>query len=313
MLFAREYIISAILMLAAGATVAGAVAAGGEAGAWMGFGSGARAASMSNAFAAVADDPTALFFNPAGLDQIPGGRVELTYHYPYAGIDDVAYASAALSYNMSGRGFALGTFAAGVNYFKASGIPEAGGLGLTGRTFSDYESALVLGWGKGLGGNVVAGEEPRYYLGVAAKVISTKVYEYQDGGFGVDAGLLFTPAPGARVGLGLANVVAPNIELKSIRDVYPATARLGAAIDFAPGFLATAEARVRKDGDVGAAVGGEATFAKVVAVRGGYRYPENTPTAGVGLVAAGKYRFDFCWRPHADLGDSYVTTVGLAW
>ena len=300
-------------LLVAGATAAGAAAAaGGEAGAWMGLGSGARAAGMANAFAAVADDPTALFFNPAGLDQIPGGRVELTYHYPYADVKDVAYGSGVLSYNMSGRGFALGTFAVGMNYFKASGIPEAGGLGLTGRTFSDYESALVLGWGKGLGGNVVAGEEPRYNLGVAVKVISTKVYDYQDGGFGLDAGLLFRPAPGTRVGLGLANLVAPNIELKAVRDVYPATARLGAAVDFAPGFLATVETRVRKDGDVAAAAGGEVTLAKVVALRAGYRYPENTPTAGMG-VAAGKYRFDLCWRPHGDLGDSYVATAGLGW
>jgi hypothetical protein len=299
-------------LFAAGAAAAGAAAAGGEAGAWLGLGSGARAAGMANAFAAVADDPAALFFNAAGLDQIPGGRLELTYHYPYADVKDVAYASGALSYNMSGRGFSLGTFAAGVNYFKASGIPEAGPLGLTGRTFSDYESALVLGWGKGLGGNVVAGEEPRYNLGVALKIISTKIYDYQDGGFGLDAGLLFRPAPATRVGLAFANVVAPNVELKAIRDVYPATARVGAAVDFAPGFLATAEARVRKDGDLGAAAGGEGVLAGVVALRAGYRYPENAPTAGLG-VTAGNYRFDLGWRPHAELGDSYVATAGLGW
>jgi hypothetical protein len=50
----------------------------------------------------------------------------------------------------------------------------------------------------------------------------------------------------------------------------------------------------------------------VAALRAGYCYPENAPAAGMG-VAAGKYRFDLCWRPHAELGDSYVATAGLGW
>lgn len=304
--------VAASALLAVGAGAASAAAGGGSSGAWLGLGAGARAAAMGNAFAAVADDPSALFFNSAGLDQIPGGRVEFTYHYPFADVKDVAYAAGAVSYNMSGRGFALGTFAAGVNYFKASGIPEASGLGLTGRTFSDYESALTLGWGKGLGGQVVAGEEPRYYLGVALKVISTKVYEYQDGGFGADAGFMFKPLPATRVGIALDNLVAPNIELKTTRDVYPAAARVAAAVDLPANVTATAEGRFRKDGDAGVAAGGEVTIAKVLALRAGYRYPEDMPAAGLG-VAARNYHFDLCWRPHRELGDSYVATVGVGW
>jgi len=312
MRFTYKYLPATLALLLCAAGLAAAAAGGGYAGAWLGLGAGARAAAMGNAFAAVADDASALFFNPAGLDQVPGGRAEFTYHYPFSEVKDVTYATGAVSYNMSGRGFALGTFAAGVNYFKASGIPEAGGLGLTGRTFSDYESAIKLGWGKGLGGEVVAGEEPKYYLGIALKVITTKIYEYQDGGFGVDAGFLFTPLPATRVAVALDNLVAPNVELKSIRDVYPATVRLGAAVDLPANIVATAEGRVRKDGDLGAAAGGEAVIAKVLALRAGYRYPENMPSAGLG-VAAGNYRFDLCWRPHRELGDSYVATAGIGW
>jgi len=158
----------------------------------------------------------------------------------------------------------------------------------------------------------VAGEEPAYNLGVALKVISTKIYEYQDGGFGVNAGFLFRPLPATRVGLALDNLVAPNIELKAVRDVYPAVAKVGAAVDFGSAFMATVEGRVRKDGDVGVAVGGEGTLAKVLALRAGYRYPEDVPAAGLG-VAAGNYRFDFCWRPQVDLGDSYIATAGIGW
>jgi hypothetical protein len=312
MRFANKFLVVALALLAVGAGAASAAAGGGYAGAWLSLGGGARAAAMGNAFAAVADDASAVFFNPAGLDQVPGGRAEFTYHYPFSEIKDITYAAGAVSYNMSGRGFALGTFAAGVNYFKASGIPEAVGGGLTGRTFSDYESAIRLGWGKGLGGQVVAGEEPRYNLGIGLKIIATKIYEYNDGGFGVDAGFMFRPLTPVRVGIAFDNLVAPNIELKEIRDVYPAAARLGAAVDLPANVVATAEGRVRKDGDLAFAAGGEGKIGGIVALRAGYRYPEEMPAAGLG-VAAGNYSFDFCWRPHRELGDSYVATAGISW
>jgi hypothetical protein len=305
-------VIRMLAMVLAAAACGAAGADGGAAGAWLGLAGGARATAMGGAFAPVADEPAALFFNPAGLDQVPGGNVALTYYYPYTDVKDIAYADAAISYNMSGRGFALGTFGAGANYFRASAIPEATGLGLSGREFSDYEMALWLGWGKALGGNVVGGEEPRYYLGLAAKIISTKIYDYADGGFGLDVGAMFRPVPPMRVGVAFANVVAPNVELISIRDVYPATARVGAALDLAPGAIASAEGDFRKDGDAEGAVGGEAIVANVLAIRAGYRYPANAPTAGLGVLVK-KYRFDVCWRPHAELGDSYVATAALSW
>lgn len=284
---------------------------GGEAGAWMGLGGGARPAALGNAFAALADDPSAVFYNPAGLDQREGAALELTFQYPFSDVEDIYYANGAAAYSLAGRGYSLGTFAAGINYFKASGIEEAGPLGLTGRTFSDYEMALDLAWGKGLGGNVVAGDPPHYYFGLAAKVVSTKVYDYSDGGFGVDAGFLFRPLPAIRVGVSLTNIIAPNIELVDTRDSYPATARVAAAYDFSRNFLATFETRVRKDGDAGVAVGGEAAIKNLLALRGGYEYPANRPAAGMGVRFGGRNRFDFTWRPHEGLGDSYIATAGM--
>ena len=296
--------------VAAGAAF-GAQASGGDAGAWLGLGGGARAAALANTYVAVADEPSAAFFNAAGLQQLTGGRAEFTYHYPYADVKDIAYANAAAAYNLAGRGYELGTVALGAQYFRAWGIPEAGDLGLTGRTFSDYELNLVVAWGKGLGADVAAGEGPRYNLGLAMKMVSSKIYEYQDSGFGLDVGFLLRPLPAVRVGLALANVIAPHIELVATRDVYPATATVGAAYDLFPGGVATAEGRFRKDGDAAFGVGAEATIARVFAVRGGYEYPDNQPAAGVGLRMS-KYGADFTWRPNGDLGDSYIATVTVS-
>src|SRR6185369_1519178 len=38
---------------------------------------GAKAMAMANAFAAQADDPSALYFNPAGIAFLPGAQVNL--------------------------------------------------------------------------------------------------------------------------------------------------------------------------------------------------------------------------------------------
>lgn len=292
-------------------TVQGA-ATGGDAGAWRAWATTARAASLAQTFVAVADDPAALFSNVAGLDQIPGVAAAFTYNHPYATVDDVTAANAVVAYNLSGRGFALGTVGLGIEYFKVGGIPEAGALGLTGREFSDVDTAISLGWGKGLGGEVVAGEEPNYYLGLAARMVSTNLHDYQDTGFGLDAGLLFRPVTSLRLGVSFVNLVAPNVELKKMGDVYPAAARVGAALALTSAGRLTSEVGIRKDGATEGGLGGELTFAKTVAVRAGYRLPAGVPAAGVG-VSAGHYLFDFGWQPRALLGDSFFVTLGGRW
>ena len=44
-----------------------------------GFAPGARAVAMGGAFCAVADDPTAIYYNPAGLSELSKGSFAMTY------------------------------------------------------------------------------------------------------------------------------------------------------------------------------------------------------------------------------------------
>ena len=48
----------------------------------LGMGIGARAMGMSGAFTAVADDASAVFWNPAGLAQLTGNQIFLSGDYP---------------------------------------------------------------------------------------------------------------------------------------------------------------------------------------------------------------------------------------
>ena len=81
------------------------------------FGFGARAMGMGNAFVALADDPTALYWNPAGLDYIY--QQSLTFFHaslPEGGLYDfLGYAYPTLD---------LGTFALGIGRIGTGGIEE---------------------------------------------------------------------------------------------------------------------------------------------------------------------------------------------
>lgn len=283
---------------------------GGDAGAFADMGAGARATALEGAFVSVADDAWTIFYNPGGADQVPGTQIQFMYYRPFSEVDGINYAGLAATKSFSGAGFALGTVGLGVQYFRASGIEETGGAGLTGNTFSDYEMALRFGWSKGFGGSLATGRPPTYYFGLSAKVVSTKVYEYSDGGFGLDVGFLLKPVNSLKVGFALENVVSPQITLIEHGDSYPVRGRAGFAYDIGGYGFGTAEVRIDDDSDYEFAVAGEARPVKMLAFRGGYEAVYKTWAAGLG-VRASSILADFAYRPHGELGDSYIVTVGL--
>lgn len=303
-------IIAVITFIVTAIVPAGGTSTGGDAGAFTDLGAGARATALEGVFVSVADDAWAVFYNPAGMDQVPGGQVQFMYYRPFSEVDGINYAGFAGTKSFSGAGFAVGTVGLGVRYFKASGIEEAGDYGLTGGTFSDYEMALRFAWAKGFGGSLSMGRAPTYYLGLSAKVISTKVYEYSDGGFGLDVGFLLKPAKGLNVGFAVENVVSPQITLVEHGDSYPVRGRAGLAYDVRGYATAAAEVRVDDDSDYEIAVAGEVRPVKMLAFRGGYEAVYGTWAVGTG-VRVDSMLADFSYRPHQELGGSYVVTVGL--
>ncbi len=63
------------------------------AGAFMEDGGGARALGMGGAFAAVADDPTATFWNPAGLSRLDSRELFLMHDERFGDLVDRDFAS----------------------------------------------------------------------------------------------------------------------------------------------------------------------------------------------------------------------------
>ncbi len=193
------------------------------------FGFGARAMGMGNAFVAMADDPTALYWNSAGLDHIY--QQSLTFFHaslPEGGLYDfLGYAYPTLD---------LGTFGLGIARLGTGGIEEYDLSGSeTGSTFSYDSYALFLGYGLKLPWNLTGGLSLKVYRR-AWYGISLAEYSGDNAatGIGMDLGLLYRPEFGTSAllknwsfGLNVQNLFQPQLREGDITDVLPLALRFG--------------------------------------------------------------------------------------
>ena len=193
------------------------------------FGFGARAMGLGNAYVAMADDPTAVYWNPAGLDYIY--QQSLTFFHaslPEGGLYDFfGYAYPTLD---------LGTFAIGIGRIGTGDIDQYDIAGQSvGSTFSYDNYRLYLSYGLKLPYNISAG--------LSIKVLRQGFYnislaEYGGDvnatGVGMDLGILYKPefstSPLLRdwsIGLNVQNMFQPQLKLGDITDIIPLSLRFG--------------------------------------------------------------------------------------
>ncbi len=174
----------------------------GLAGSFMRLGTGARALSMGGAYAGIADDITALYWNPAGLANI--GKM------------DLGVTSIILPENTSSNfaGFALPTDKSRYGVF-AAGLLEENSGGFQGQlnpfdaptSFSISNDLFMAGWGmhfqnlKYLPGTL--------NVGGTGKVIQQKIGSANSSSWGADLGVQYQPIPEVSIGLTGQNLIAP--------------------------------------------------------------------------------------------------------
>ncbi len=196
------------------------------------FGFGARAMGMGNAFVAMADDPTALYWNPAGLDNIYQQSVTFFHaSLPEGGLYDfLGYAYPTLD---------LGTFAVGIGRIGIGDIPE---YNIDGNSPNGDDQAPVFSF-----------ETYRAYVGYGLKLpwnlsggLSLKIQRRSWGdmvqlgsdvnavGIGLDLGILYKPdfstSPFLRdwsIGLNIQNLFQPQLREGEDTDVMPFAFRFG--------------------------------------------------------------------------------------
>ncbi len=154
---------------------------------------GARATSMGSAFVAVADDPSALFWNVAGIARLDQNSFMV----------DRTEWIADLAYNYVAGSLNLGNFGSvGVSFISSDygemdvrTIEEPNG---TGETFSVSDAAFSIAWALSLTENFSIGFNP--------KVVYQNIAKMSDYSFALDLGIIYnTPFQGVTLGMSISN------------------------------------------------------------------------------------------------------------
>jgi hypothetical protein len=152
---------------------------GTTAGEFLLLGAGARGSALGGAYAALATDVTALYYNPAGVAQLdrPGVLVS-TYSY----IGDTRYSWAGLAFPMAGGvrsvGFQVGNFG-----FRDQPVYTAENPDGDGTKYGVAQTFIGLTYAQNF--------SDRFSAGVTAKVISDQLGKAPASGWAVDFGTSF--------------------------------------------------------------------------------------------------------------------------
>ncbi|PKL92514.1 MAG: hypothetical protein CVV21_01800 [Candidatus Goldiibacteriota bacterium HGW-Goldbacteria-1] len=189
----------------------------GTPGEFLNWGAGARSLGMGKAFTGLADDASAVYYNPAGLAQQNPYQLTLMHVILY---EDTMYDFAAASVPFSGVGtFGLAYVRLGSSNFDGrSELWEARG------NFDISNQAIFVSYARDIVGSLSAG--------INLKVIMESVYDKSGAGYGADLGLMFVPSEYVSFGLSVINLLPPAVKLDTLTETFPMVIKFGIAGKF---------------------------------------------------------------------------------
>jgi hypothetical protein len=290
--------------------------AGTTSAAFLKLGAGCRAVAMGSAYAGLADDASAIYWNPAGLAQLQHQELQMYHNESFENIrnDFLAYVH-PLSRGVLSVGFS-GLYTP-KDIERRSGLNEADPyepLSPIEGYFQAYDVAAHVAYGRWLRENLAAG--------VSLKFIQQAIDTESACGIGADIGLLYRmrrlPLSG---GLVIQNIGTP---IKFINKSYPLPLnfKLGAAWRWNKRVVTTLDFNKPIDNFLFIAGGAEYTPLDFVSLRVGYRYRwyglELGDLSGLSAGAGFHFKlhdtslsFDYAFVPFGVLGNSHRISIGL--
>jgi tetratricopeptide (TPR) repeat protein len=255
----------------------------------------ARSAALGSAFVAVADDGSALFWNPAGLGSLPAGELSLHHEIWLADTSQDTLLAALPVGDLGGIGLAA-------HYFNYGSFEGRDSNGAPTPGFSANQTAFQAGWGRNIGGHFSVG------LGLLAAQQNLGGRTYA--AFFANGGLLYEPL--SRLSLGIAFT---GLGENGVQGQLPFALNLGAALrpqlskDW--GLLLAGAGSLEQGGVNLIQLGAEGVFEGQYSVRAGYQLDlvDNQLEGVNGLTLGAGYRWqglslDYAFLPMGDLGAS---------
>lgn len=174
---------------------------GAAAGAMLGIGIGARAEAMGGTFVSIADDPTALYWNPAGIAQISSISLQVTNSKWFVETDFNAVDLVVPVTSMnSSLGFHIAMLDYGKNPVRTVERPNG-----TGEKYSAFDFVAGLYWAYAI--------TDRVFTGVGVKYFNQTIWHVSGSAVAFDLSILFkTPVDGLNLGGALSNF-GPDFKL----------------------------------------------------------------------------------------------------
>jgi hypothetical protein len=295
----RTITLAALLVLASQASGAA------ETSSFLDIGIGARALGMGGAYTALADDASALYWNPAGLSRLEKREFTASHAEMFEStrLDFLAYAHPT----------SQGTFAAGLTYLSQGKIDGRDSLGRQTAGYDASDAAISLGYAR---------KTEIADLGAAFKYLRSHIAGTEAQGVAVDIGAK-RAIDRVSVGAALRNL-GPGLKFQDQRNDLPLRLAVGAAYKFAGGHAAAAEVvNGPRGAGTDASFGGEYQAHKNVCLRAGYT-TQTAITGGSGFDAARgltmglglrneKWSLDYAVLPSGELGRSHRFSFGVRW
>lgn len=286
----------------AGALTAGAES--GDAGTESPFmlGTEARALGLARAYTAIADDASAVYWNPASLAHLQRKEITSLYIPLY---DSTDYAFLAFAYPLSRQE----TLAAGLMALSVRDIPRRDEYNTDLGHLYDLQLQFYLSYARQIW--------KHWYAGANVKLYQHTLDNYNATGVGLDAGLYYRAddwLTGLTFGLNAANALPPRLTLVSVAESYPLNVRLGAAyqagLDWVGNhaLLGSVEGEKSEFAGFKLHAGLEYQGWKQFFLRVGW--DDGRISAGAGLLLW-DWRLDYAIRPMEAVGPMHVFSLGL--
>jgi len=309
---------------------------------------GARATALGQAYTALADDASAIYWNPAGLSSLKSNEFLISHNIWFQDIQH-SYAAVAvpLDANTFPRPFAKNTLGLAVTYLDMGAIERrASNTASPDGSFSANDLAVSLAFSR----NILNISGRPLSLGVALKYIRQTIDKYSADSAAADAGLLYPFSIGRvpfRAGAVVQNLGTSE---KFIDQSYPLPLTYKAGVSFLPleayrqPLCVSFDVEFPNDNDTSWKLGAEYVAARVISLRLGYAsriadvkdvitgssFGSSSSatsaftgfTAGVGFSiplsrgsssSSDRINVDYAFAPYGELGDTHTISLGIKW
>lgn len=272
---------------------------------FLNIGVDARALGMGGAFTSIADNPSAIYWNVAGLRNLEDPQVEFSHQSWY---QDVNIENLLIAF--PGRKISFG---AGLTYLSFGQVQSFDEFGEQGEDLSMYNLAFAV--------SAAADLTEDISIGLSAKYIEQSFDIVRGSAFAGDFGII-AGYEGVRMGIALVNV-GTKIRYISVEEELPAAVRMGFSFrQFNSKALFSLDGYAPFKGSFSIHQGLEVNIFEQLYARTGLIYQtqtgtdENALAYNLGLgIGYGKGRFDYTIMPSDNYGTDIVHnfTISLAW